>query len=189
VGHGFGNGLLEQLPIADRPGGSAVALPLGRHHQGWPAQLLGRSTNGGISAAGTAMEQQVNKAPAAAGEQLSGHALLRPGQITAASGRDHQRTGWGYFRARREIKIHESAARGDNWSGQHTANKRAAVMARSGDWITAGDGLGAFGVALILTVQVHLRASKTTAGQWIYAKPGHARRDLQLISSPTRFSS
>jgi hypothetical protein len=63
------------------------------------------------------------------------------------------------------------------------------VLARSGDWIAAGDGLGAFGAALILAVQVHLLARRITAGQWIYAKPGHARRDLQLRSSSTRFSS
>jgi hypothetical protein len=31
----------------------------------------------------------VNKAATAAGEQLSGNALLGPGQITAASGCDH----------------------------------------------------------------------------------------------------
>jgi hypothetical protein len=30
------------------------------------------------------------------------------------------------------------------------------VLARSGNWITAGDGLGAFGAALILAVQLHL---------------------------------
>jgi hypothetical protein len=62
-------------------------------------------------------------------------------------------------------------------------------MARSGNWITAGDGLGAFGAALILAVQVHLWASRAAAGQWIYAKPGHSERDLQLISSSTRFGS
>jgi len=61
-------------------------------------------------------------------------------------------------------------------------------MARSGNWITAGDGLGAFGAALILAVQLHLRTGRTAAGQWIYAKPGHALRDLQLISRPPRFS-
>jgi hypothetical protein len=91
-----------------------MELPLGRHHQGWPTQLLGSATNGGISAAGPAVEQQVNKVAARASQQLSGDALLGPGQITTASSRDHQRVGWGYFRARREIKIHESAARGDN---------------------------------------------------------------------------
>jgi hypothetical protein len=56
--------------------------------------------DGGISAAGTAMEHQVNKATAGPSKQLSGNPLMGPGQITAASGRDPQRTGWGYFRAR-----------------------------------------------------------------------------------------
>jgi hypothetical protein len=98
VGNSSGNGLLEKLAIADRPGGTAVALPLGRHHQRGPAQLLGSAANGGISASGTAVQQQVNKAAAAAGEQLSGNPLLGPGQITAATCRDHQRTGWAYCR-------------------------------------------------------------------------------------------
>jgi hypothetical protein len=90
VGNSSGDGLLEKLAIADRPGGLAVALPLGRHHQRGPAQLLGSGADRGISAAGTSVEQQVNKAPAAAGQQLSGDALLGPGQITAATCRDHQ---------------------------------------------------------------------------------------------------
>ena len=46
--------------------------------------------------------------------QPSGTPLLGPGQITAASGCDHERVGWSYCRGRWEIKIHESAARGDN---------------------------------------------------------------------------
>ncbi len=45
----------------------------------------------------------------------------------------------------------------------------AAVLARSGDWITAGDGLGAFGAALILAVQAHYGAGKATVLQWIWA--------------------
>ena len=36
------------------------------------------------------MEEQVNKAATAAGEQLSGNPLMGPGQITAAAGRDHK---------------------------------------------------------------------------------------------------
>ena len=41
-------------------------------------------------------------------------------------------------------------------------------MARSGDWITAGDGLGAFGAAFILPVQVHYGAGKAAVLQWIW---------------------
>ena len=109
-----GNGLLEQLTIANWPSGPAMELPLGWHHRGRPAQLLGRPINGGISAAGTAMEEQMHQPAAGASQQLSGDALLGPGQITTAPGRDHKRMGWGHCGPRRNTKIHESAARGDN---------------------------------------------------------------------------
>jgi len=39
--------------------------------------------------------------------------------------------------------------------GITAAQNYAAVMARPGDDVAAGDGLGAFGAALILPVQVH----------------------------------
>jgi hypothetical protein len=100
VGNSSGDGLLEKLAIADRPGGTAMALPLGRHHQRGPAQLLGSAANGGISAAGPAMENQMHQPATAAGEQLSGNPLLGPGQITAATCRDHKRTGGAYCRTR-----------------------------------------------------------------------------------------
>ena len=51
---------------------------------------MGSSANGGIGPAGTAMEQQVNKVAAGASQQLSGDALMGPGQITTATGRDHK---------------------------------------------------------------------------------------------------
>ena len=100
MGHGPGDGLLEQLPVADRPSGAAVLLPLGRHHQGAPTQLMDSAGNGGIGAAGTAVEQQMHQPAAAAGEQFSGNALMGPGQITAATGGDHQRAGGGDLRPR-----------------------------------------------------------------------------------------
>ena len=53
---------------------------------------MGGTGNGGIGAPSTAMEQQMDKPPAAAGQQLNGNPLMGPGQITAATGRDHQRT-------------------------------------------------------------------------------------------------
>jgi hypothetical protein len=90
VGHGPGDGLLEQLAIADRPGGAAMAPPLGRHHKRAPAQLMGGTGNGSIGAAGTAVEQQMDKPAAAAGQQLSGDSLMGPGKITAAAGCDHK---------------------------------------------------------------------------------------------------
>ena len=98
MSHGPGNGLLEQLPIADRPSGPAMPLPLGWHHSGRPAQLMGRPTDGGIGPAGPAVKQQMHQPAATAGEELSGNALMGPGQITAATGRDHKRAGGAYCR-------------------------------------------------------------------------------------------
>jgi hypothetical protein len=57
---------------------------------------MGRPTNGGISAAGPAMEKQMHQPAATTGEELSGNALMGPGQITTATGRDHQRAGGAY---------------------------------------------------------------------------------------------
>ena len=54
---------------------------------------MGCTGNGGVGAAGTAVENQMHQPAAAAGEQLSGNPLMGPGQITTATGRDHQRTG------------------------------------------------------------------------------------------------
>jgi len=51
---------------------------------------MGRSADGGIGAAGTAMEQQVHQPAAATGEQLSGDPLMRPGQIAAATSRNQK---------------------------------------------------------------------------------------------------
>ena len=51
---------------------------------------MGRATNGGIGTTGPAMKQQMHQPAAAAGQQLSGHALMRPSQIPAATGGDHQ---------------------------------------------------------------------------------------------------
>jgi hypothetical protein len=111
MGHGPGDGLVEQLAVADRPGGAAVLLPLGRHHQGAPAQLMRSAGNGGIGTAGTAVEQQMYKPAAAAGQQLSGNALVGPGQITAATGSDHQRAGRGLNRPWQYTKIHGFSCR------------------------------------------------------------------------------
>ena len=89
-----------QLAIADRPGGPAMPLPLGWHHSGRPAQLLGRPTNSGIGPAGPAMEKQMHQSAATAGEELSGNALLGPGEISATTGRDHKGSSRGNYRPR-----------------------------------------------------------------------------------------
>jgi hypothetical protein len=89
------NGLLEKLAVAERPGGAAMALPLGWHHQRRPTQLVGSPADRGISAASTAMEQQMNQPAAAAGQKLSGDPLMGPGQIAATTGGDHKRADRG----------------------------------------------------------------------------------------------
>jgi hypothetical protein len=58
----------------------------------------------------------------------------------------------------------------------YETNKRSRL---SRDFVAAGDGLGAFGAALILPVQTHLIVGRFTAEQWIYAKQSHARDDLE----------
>jgi len=100
MGNSAGNRLLEQFPVADRPGGAAMATPLSWHHKRRPTQLMGSAGNGDISATSTAVEQQMHQPAAAAGEQLSGNALMGPGQITAATGSDHKRAGGGDLRPR-----------------------------------------------------------------------------------------
>jgi hypothetical protein len=114
VGFCAGDGVLEQLPITDRPGGPAVVLPLGRHHQRAPAQLIGGAGDGGIGTTGPAMEQQMHQLAAAAGEQLSGNPLMGPGQITTATGCDHQGASRSDRRPRRNTKSHGFSCRKDN---------------------------------------------------------------------------
>jgi hypothetical protein len=114
VGFCAGDGLLEQLPVADRPSGAAVLLPLGRHHQRAPAQLSSGAGDGGIGTTSTAMENQMHQPAATAGEQLSSNALMGPGQITTATGRDHQRANRSNLRPRWNTKSHGFSCRKDN---------------------------------------------------------------------------
>ncbi len=100
VGNGPGNGLLQQLAIADRPGGPAMPLPLGWHHQRRPSQLMGRTSDGGISPTGPAMENQVHHPAPGSRQQLGGDALMGPSQIAASSGGDHQRARRNNLRPR-----------------------------------------------------------------------------------------
>jgi hypothetical protein len=56
----------------------------------------------------------------------------------------------------------------------YRANERGKL---SEDFIAAGDGLVAFGAALILPAQMHYRTGRPAAGQWVYAKQSHALMD------------
>jgi hypothetical protein len=114
MGHGPGDGLLEQLPVADRPSGAAVLLPLGRHHQKAPAQLMGSPGYRGIRTTGTAVENQMHQPAASARQKLSGNALMGPGQITTAPGRDHQRASRSNLQPRWNTKSHGFSCQKDN---------------------------------------------------------------------------
>jgi len=67
---------------------------------------MGSAANGGIGTTGPAMEQQMDQPAATAGQELSGNALMRPSQITAATGRDHQRARRNDLRPRWNTKCH-----------------------------------------------------------------------------------
>ena len=75
---------------------------------------MGRPADGGIGAAGTPMENQLNGPAATASEQFSGNPLMGPVQITAAPGRDHQRAGRGNLLPRRSTESHGFSCRKDN---------------------------------------------------------------------------
>jgi hypothetical protein len=53
----------------------------------------------------------------------------------------------------------------------YRANERGKL---SENFVAAGDGLVAFGAALILSVQTHYAAGRAAAGQWICTKQSHA---------------
>jgi hypothetical protein len=55
--------------------------------------------------------------------------------------------------------------------GITAAQTDAAVMARPGDNVAAGDGLVAFGVVYILLEKLHFGTRKALVGQWICGKP------------------
>ena len=56
----------------------------------------------------------------------------------------------------------------------YRANERGKL---SENFVAAGDGLVAFGAALILPVQTHYEAGRAAAGQWICAKQSHPLMD------------
>jgi hypothetical protein len=56
----------------------------------------------------------------------------------------------------------------------YRANERGKL---SENFVAAGDGLVAFGAALILPVQMHYKAGRAAAGQWICANQSHPLMD------------
>jgi len=91
MGLGLKKGLLEQKAIADGAGTAAIAAPISGEGLDTPAELLGSTADGAISATGPAMEQQMDRTTATALEQGGGDALLGPDEITATGGDDDDR--------------------------------------------------------------------------------------------------
>ena len=85
---GLDQGLLQQKAIADRTGSAAMAAPISSEGLDPPAELLGGTADGAISATGPAMEQQMDRPATAALEQGGGDALLGPDEITATGSDD-----------------------------------------------------------------------------------------------------
>ena len=91
MGLGFRQGLLEEAAITDRPGTAAIAAPISGERLNPPAELMGRPTDGAISATGTSMQQQMDGPAATALQESGSNALLGPGEITATGGNDDDR--------------------------------------------------------------------------------------------------
>ena len=91
MGLGLHQGLLQQEAIADRTGSAAMAAPISSEGIDPPAELLGGTADGAISATGPAMEQQMDRPATAALEQGGGDALLGPDEITATGSDDDDR--------------------------------------------------------------------------------------------------
>ena len=78
MGLGLDQGLLEQKVIADGAGSAAMAAPISGEGLDPPAELMGGTADGAISATGPAMKQQMDRPPARALEQGGGDVLLGP---------------------------------------------------------------------------------------------------------------
>ena len=158
VGLGLDQGLLQQAPIADGPSTAAITTPLGREGLDPPAELMGRAADGLIGTTGTAMEQQMNRPAGTALEESGGDALLRPGEITTTS-RDDDDRATGQRRRRQEAAKRQCSGLGHCSRGQaHGLQSKRTGQVVRGFLIrrgAAGDGLVAFGAALILPVQTH----------------------------------
>jgi len=72
---------------------------------------MGSPADGGISAAGAAVEQQMHRPAASASQKLSGDPLMGPSQITAATGCDHQRPSLNDLRPKWNKKSHGFSCR------------------------------------------------------------------------------
>ena len=69
MGLGLDQGLLEQTAIANGAGAAAITAPFSGEGLDTPAELIGSTADGAISATGPAMQQQMDRPATAALEQ------------------------------------------------------------------------------------------------------------------------
>ena len=91
MGLGRDKALLQQKAIADGAGTAAIAAPISSEGLNPPAELLGGTADGAISAPGPTMQKQMDRPAARTLEESGGDALLGPDEITATSGDDDDR--------------------------------------------------------------------------------------------------
>ena len=83
-------GALQHLAITHRPGATAIEAPLGAEDFHRPAEARGGLIDGGIGAAGTAMEKALHRAARGGQAEGGGDLIGGPIEITAPTGHDHQ---------------------------------------------------------------------------------------------------
>jgi hypothetical protein len=85
-------GALQLLAITHRPGTKAIKAPLGAKDFHRPTEARGGLIDGGIGAAGTAMEQALHRATSGGNAKGGGDLIRGPIEITAPTRHDHQWT-------------------------------------------------------------------------------------------------
>ena len=83
-------GALQHLAITHRPGATAIKAPLGAEDFHGPAEAGGGLIDGGIGAAGTAMEKALHRAASGGNAKGGGDLIRGPIEITTPTGHDHQ---------------------------------------------------------------------------------------------------
>jgi hypothetical protein len=83
-------GALQHLAIAHRPGATAIKAPLGAEDFHRPTEAGGGLIDGGISPAGTAMEEALHWAASGGQAEGGGDLIGGPIEIAATTGHDHQ---------------------------------------------------------------------------------------------------
>ena len=117
MGLGLHQGLLQQEAIADWAGSAAMAAPISGEGLDPPAELLGGTADGAISATGPAMQQQMDRPAARTLKQGGGDARLGPDEITA-TGRDDDERAMDQRRRRHEAKGRQCSGLGHCSRGQ-----------------------------------------------------------------------